>query len=304
VEIVLQTNWGWLIGVYLFLGGLAAGALFVVSILNLSTGDRFKNTIRFRAWAAVVALILGVLSLLLEVGVPLRAMILTSSFVNFNSWMAVGAWLLILGILCSGLYALSNTDWIITRFGFLSKWRSILAMILIPLSLGIALYTGVLLSVLWARPVWNTWFLPTLFTLSALSTGLALICAYFILRGPKTEKSVAHVKRLLEITASILVVFEGAALGGYLGSMSASDIEVASRSAEVLTSGSLSLPFWIIIVGLGLCLPLLVSLVLVIRGDLAQKTWNILPMVGILSCMAGGFTLRILVLLIGLPIYS
>ena len=304
MEIVLQTNWSWIIAVYLFLGGLAAGTLFTVSILNLMTRDRFKNTICFGAWAGVIALVVGVVALLLEVGVPFRAIVLFKSFVNLNSWMTIGAWLLIVGILSSGLYALSYTDWVTTRFKFLLKWRTILAAILIPISLGIALYTGVLLSVLWARPIWNTWFLPTLFTLSAIDTGVALVTAYIILREPKTKEGITRIKKALEIATAILVILEGTILGSYLGTMLASGSEVASTSAQVLTSGSLSLPFWIIIVGLGLAVPFLVSLVSIIRSGLAQKTWGILPLVGILSCIAGGFTLRMLILLVGLPIYT
>ena len=299
--IELQTTWGWEIAVYLFLGGLAAGAICAAAILNLATGERFKNTIRFSAWASVIALVVGVSLLLLEVGLPFRAIVLFKSFVNFDSWMTVGAWLLIGGVLIYGVYALAFTGCVTRRLRFLQRWRTILAIIVIPLSLAIAAYTGVLLSVLWARPLWDTWFLPALFTASALNTGVALVAAYANLR--ESGEKAASLRKALEISAVSLIALEGTILGCYLASM-LSGSEVAALSAQVLTTGELSLLFWLIVVGLGLAVPLLVSIILIIRSDIARKTRGVFPMLGILLCLGGGFTLRLLVLSAGLPILT
>ena len=295
-------SWGWEIAVYLFLGGLAAGTLCAVAIINLVTGERFKNTIRFGAWFGAIALAVGVSFLLLESGVPFRALILYQSFVNFNSWMALGAWLLLIGIFIYAVYALSCTDWVTRKVRPLLKIRTVLAIIVVPLSVSIAAYTGVLLSVLWARPFWNTWFLPALFTVSAFDTGVALVTAYATLR--EFKEGVARLKRILEASIVILVALEGTILGFYLGTMLSSDSEAAVLSAQVLTEGSQSQYFWFIVIGLGLAIPFLASILLLIRSNLAQKTKYILPVVGVLSCLAGGFTLRLVILAAGLPIYT
>jgi len=300
-EIGQHISWGWEIAVYLFLGGLAAGTLCAVAILNLATGERFKNTVRFGAWAGVVALAVGVSFLLLEVGVPFRALVLYQSFVNFNSWMVLGAWLLTIGLFIYAVYALSCTDWVTSRVRLLLKLRTILAIIIVPLSISIAAYTGMLLSVLWARPLWNTWFLPALFTVSAFDTGVALVTAYATLC--EFKEGVARLKRILEASIVILVILEGTILGFFLGTMLSSDSEAAVLSAQVLTEGSQSQYFWFIVVGLGLAIPFLTSILLLIRSNLAQRTKYILPVVGVLSCLAGGFTLRLVVLMAGLPIY-
>ena len=301
-EIGLQTTWGWEIAVYLFLGGLAAGTICAVAIINLATGERFKNTVRFGAWAGVIALAVGTLALLIEVGKPFRAIVLFRSFVNFDSWMALGAWFLIIGLLLYGLYALSWTGWIAERISPLLRWRTILSILVIPISLGIALYTGVLLGVLWSHPLWNTWLLPSLFTASALDTGVVLATAYATLR--ESSEGAVHLKKALEVSTVALIALEGTILGSYLGTMLSSDSEAAALSAQVLTTGSLSQYFWVIVVGLGLAVPFLVSLVLIIRSDIARRTREIFPMLGIISCLAGGFTLRLVVLLAGLPILT
>jgi len=296
--IELQTTWGWEIAIYLFLGGLGAGALCAVAIINLATGERFKNTVRFGAWASVIALAVGTLALLLEVGNPFRAIILFQSFVNFGSWMTIGAWLLLGGILLCGLYALSWTDWVTTRFRPLLKWRTILAIIGIPLCLAIAIYTGVLLGVLPFRPLWNTWFLPALFMASALDTGVALVTAYATLR--ESSGGVVHLRKVLGISTVILIALEGTILGCYLQTM-LSGSGVAALSAQVLTTGALSLLFWVIVVGLGLAVPFLVSLMFLIRSGLAESSKAVLSMLGIVLCLVGGFILRFVVLSAGLP---
>ncbi|MBR3258854.1 MAG: polysulfide reductase NrfD, partial [Eggerthellaceae bacterium] len=40
---MLQTEWGWQIAVYLFLGGLAAGALFVMDLINVRRPGKFAK---------------------------------------------------------------------------------------------------------------------------------------------------------------------------------------------------------------------------------------------------------------------
>ena len=90
-EIALQTSWGVQIALYLFLGGLAGGTALVTGIVQLKQGERFKNLVRFGAWAAVLLLLAGVLCLVTEVTMPLRAMQLWRAFTNPISWMTIGA---------------------------------------------------------------------------------------------------------------------------------------------------------------------------------------------------------------------
>lgn len=232
MEIVLQTNWGWEIAVYLFLGGLSAGILCVSAIINLVTKDKFKDTIRFGSWAGVVLLTIGVFLLLLDVGLPMRAIILWQSFIHLDSWMAFGAWFLFIGIIIYGIYALSNTKWVTNKLKFLLKCRTALAVIIIPLSLGIAIYTGLLLGVLYSHPLWNTWLLPVLFTVSALDTGVAFVTGYAVLGESRLKEGLDRLKRVLEVSTVTLIVLEGVILTIYLTTV-ASLGGVAAASVEI-----------------------------------------------------------------------
>ncbi len=300
----LQTRWGWLLAVDLFCSGLAAGAFLVVGIVMLLTGDRFKSTVRFGAWASVVAVVTGVIFLLLDVGVPFRAIVLFKSFVRFDSWMTRGAWLLFSAILFYGLFALFSTDRVVEWAGKL--WRPlkagrkvfqiVLAVAGILISVGVAGYTGMLMSVLPFRPLWNTWLLPALFASSALLTGAILVGGYASLR----EKADGVKKLRLGLEAAVITVIalEGAALWFYLTDRLNGGAD-AARSAQLLTSGPLALFFWILVVGLGLAVPL--AMCIAQLSGAFRKAPAAIPALAPISCLIGGWTLRFLILLAGLP---
>lgn len=299
----LQTRWGWMVATYLFLGGMGAGSLIAASVIQLVSGRKFIHTISFGAWASMLAFAVGSFLLLLDVGVPLRAIVLFRSFVHLNSWMAIGAWLLIAGIGIGLLFALSTTqltsEWIGARW----KWfgrnvqpiQRVFSIVGIPLGLGVGAYTGMLLSVLQFRPLWHTWVLPVLFVLSALDAGLALIMIY-----ATTKERAAGVERLhyfIEIAVVLIVPLEALALAGFvLTALNGSPDAVLS--AELLVHGPLSPYFWALVVALGLGAPLLVC---ASRLSGLAKNAVALPIVGAASCLTGGLALRALILLAGLP---
>lgn len=192
-EIALQSSWGVLVALYLFLGGLAAGTGAVTAAINLKWGERFRNIVRFGSWAAAILLVIGVLCLLAETTMPLRAMQLWRAFTNPTSWMTIGAWLLVAGIAVFGLFALVSTP-ALTDAVFrgkpdtAQKAKRVLSIIALPVGVCIALYTGILIGVLVNHPLWNSWIVPVLFTVSAFDTGVALIAGYLCLGRPLAAK--------------------------------------------------------------------------------------------------------------------
>jgi len=299
----LQTTWGWLVAVYLFLGGLGAGSFITTAALYLATDERFKRTVRFGAWTGTVAIALGALVLLADVGKPLRAVVLFRSFVNLNSWMARGAWLLFAAILINGLFAVFSTELLVQWLARLwqplasrrNLWRTILAIIALPVNLGVAVYTGILLGVLPFRPFWHTWLLPALFTASALDTGVGLLAAF-----AAWQEDSAYAERLhtaLEGTAMGLVAAEASILAWYLTTMHAATAD-AARSAQLLTTGPISPLFWGGVVALGLAVPFLMALSQL--SGVAKRSAVVVPLVGAASCLIGGWMLRFVVLSAGL----
>jgi formate-dependent nitrite reductase membrane component NrfD len=301
MEIVLQTHWGWEIAMDLFLGGLGASCFLIASILFLSAKDRFKKTVRFGAWASVISLLGAVAVLMLHVGIPGRAILLYESFINFDSWMPVGAWSIFCGMIIFGLFALSNTELVTNKIRFLKKCRVVLAILGIPFSLLIVGYTGLLLSVVWAHPLWDTMWLPILVVVSAFCMAVVLMTGYSVLHG--NGEDAASLQKKLKISSIALLALTGIVLSCYL-SVSSSTSEIGKESVQILTSGSLSSLFWYIAIACGIVIPLLISTVIVIRRELATVAWGILPMISIVLCLGGAFTMRLVILMAGLPIYA
>lgn len=256
---MLQSQWGWQIALYLFFGGLGGGTLLVAGLMGTKHDKTCLPATCFGAWAAVVCLCVGVLLLLSEVGMPFRALMMIQSFSNFGSWMTIGAWLLFVGAFAAGTWALAQTQWINSRLRFLVKLQRPLAYAGVVFGALISVYTGILLCVLDSHPLWNTIFLPMLFTLSAFDTGVAIMMLWVSLR----ERN-AHLRQLtssrLEKATVILVVFETIALIALLVA-SGTNGDVGSRSVGILINGQLALVFWLVFVAMGLAVPCACALV-------------------------------------------
>jgi formate-dependent nitrite reductase membrane component NrfD len=300
---VLQTTWGWLIAVYLFLGGLGAGAFVASGTVALVTGERYKPAVRFGAWVSAIAMAVGVLTLLIHAGKPFRALWMIQSFSNLGSWMAIGAWLLFGAILLNGLFALLWTDhvmkWVGDRWKFVVEkrkvFRTVLAVIGIPVNLGVAVYTGILLGALPFRPFWHTWYLPALFTASALSVGAVTLATYEHLRDG--GRKVNGLVRAVGGFHLVMIVVEVVIWVYYLRTMLNGTPDMAA-SASILISGKLAPVFWVVVIGLGLAIPFVVHTIQLGR---LFKLPHAVFIVAIATALIGGWTLRFVVLSAGLP---
>lgn len=296
----LQSTWTWLPAIYLFLGGVSAGAMLIAALLRLAGRGRFKAAITIGSWVATVALACGLLALVAEVEKPFQAMILFKSFVNPTSWMTIGAWVLFASIIVFGLFALVSTPAVTSRVVFLGRCEKtlgrILAVAAVPLSVTVAIYTGILLSAAPSIPLWGTWLLPALFTVSAFDTGVAAIAIIVALF--EKDESGLRLGTVLEVATSVLIVAESVVLAVFLNSMLNGNASEA-LSAGILVEGELSVFFWTLVVGFGLAVPFVAALVQVFMArKKAHSTWLA---IGAAACvLVGGFTLRYVVLAAGI----
>ncbi|MDO4442353.1 MAG: polysulfide reductase NrfD [Slackia sp.] len=296
----LQSTWTWLPAIYLFLGGVSAGSMLVVALLKLAGRGRFKTTVSIGAWVATIALACGLLALVAEVEKPLQAMVLFKSFVNPTSWMTVGAWVLFASIIVFGLFALVSTSAVTSRVAFLGKSKDALSRALavaaVPLAVVVAVYTGILLSAAPSIPLWGTWLLPVLFTVSAFDTGVAAVAV--IIAVCDKEAVASKVTTILEVATACLIVVEGIVLSVFLGSMSKGTVS-ESLAAGIIVDGELSMAFWTLVVAFGLVVPFVAALAqLIMARKNRHSTWLV---VGAAACvLMGGFVLRYVVLAAGI----
>ena len=329
----LQMIWGWQPALYLFLGGMGAGAFLAAGVLYLKDAAGSRAVVRASSWAALACLGVGLLLLLLELTNPLRGLLLWQSFSNATSWMMFGAWAALLAMIAYFAMALLMTDRV--EAALIKRWpmfaeraaavRKALVIAGMVLSAFVAVYTGMLLMSAPGVPLWNTALLPCLFTVSALDTGVALIevvsvaCAK---KNPLAHDSVV----LLEKAVVVLVVLEAVVLAAYvlvllLGGNASGTAPVAAASMQTLVAGVLAPGFWGLLVACGLVLPLAMALCFLARqgkpdklaksGDSAaapaaatSPTAAAVPsasfmVIGAVGAMAGGCALRFLVLMAG-----
>ena len=298
----LQTTWSWLPAIYLFLGGLGAGAFLTASVLRLAKPGRFKRTVTGGVWTAVAALAIGLLALVSEVEKPFQAMILFKSFVNGSSWMTVGAWLLLVTFIVFALFTTDKiADWLSSACKPLGQARAginkALAVIGIPLALAVAVYTGVLLGAAPAIPLWGTWLLPALFTVSALDTGVAAVSIFAAVID--RDEGIERVRATLEKAVVGLVVLEAAVLAAFVISMQGAGADEA-RAIGLLTEGALGVQFWLLVVAVGLGCPLIAAITQLVASRQKDKIGPAVPVGGAACALVGGFTLRFVVLAAGL----
>jgi formate-dependent nitrite reductase membrane component NrfD len=132
--------------------------------------------------------------------------------------------------------------------------KTVLCSIGFVLAVGTAVYTGVLLSVVEAVPLWATPILPVLFLVSAVSTGMGLCID---LAATLAVPDVHDRFKNLPVIHIAVIVLEVALLALLLYTASAQGGEAAA-SVELILSGPGAIIFWLLVIGFGLLYPLLV----------------------------------------------
>jgi formate-dependent nitrite reductase membrane component NrfD len=177
-----------------------------------------------------------------------------------------------------------------SKFNYdIDHWRRWLALAGLPLSVGVGIYTGVLLGAVQSRPFWNTNLVAQLFLFSALSTG----CAGLILGLSGREESARELKLLygLDICFMLLEFF---IVLPYLihGELS---VQAVQDSLQLILGGPFTILFWVFFLGLGLFTPLVIEvreLVPVIVSNREFHYHRLLAASTALLILGGGFLLR------------
>jgi len=248
--------WHFPISLYLFLGGMAAGIIFFASLFTILRKEKeVPTTVKGAMVVAVIAIIIGLLALLYDLTHLLYVWQLYMT-VRIESPMSWGAWVLLIVTLLSFLWVFSYSTEMFPRwnwkFDFLKNFqaylirnRRTLAMILLPLSVILGIYTGILLSAFNARPLWNTSILGPLFLASGLSTGAAAIILF----------SKNHLeRRLLSKIDLALIALELGLIIHFLMSMYAGSA-VQLEALDLLVGGEFTVMFFVFVVILGLIFP-------------------------------------------------
>jgi formate-dependent nitrite reductase membrane component NrfD len=281
--------WEFPIALYLFLGGLAAGILlFSAVVFLLNKQDKLPASARWAPMIVPFALVAGLLALFVDLSHKLYVWRLYTT-IRIESPMSWGAWVLLIITPLSILWVFADFRKLFPgvdlKYNILFKieelaikYRKQMAWVIIPLSLILGIYTGILLSAFNARPLWNNSILGPLFLISGLSTAAASIILF-----AKTS----YERHLFSKIDIILIILEvGLIIHLIMGYYAGNEMQV--EAVGILVGGELTAMFFGILIILGLLFPL----VLEIFELIGYKVPVIIPA---LLILIGGLVFRILI---------
>jgi formate-dependent nitrite reductase membrane component NrfD len=265
-------EWGMIIVLYFYLGGIAGGAYFTAAIADIFGTERDVRVARIGYWLSLPLVLACGALLIADLGVPLRFLNMLRMF-KFWDPMSIGAWAV--GIF--GFFTFVSSMLSLSTAPEHASLRRAAGAVGIFFGFFLASYTGVLLSNT-AQPFWSeARLMGALFLASGASTGMAAISLVMVLTNARPGDGWSKVKRADRYS----IVFELVVLALFLGWL--------GSAARPITTGHLGWLFWGVLVGLGLVVPLALDLV----GHRARG----LALVSAVLVLAGGFVLRYVVLM-------
>ena len=300
--------WDWRVAMDLFLGGAGVGALLFAIALDVLFRGKYRRICQTGAWLSPILISLGLLFLLAKLGRPMH---LPLTYMHFNPasplwWGGVFQPLLILG----GIW-------------YAMKWRNAeaedpgrraLGWCLAVVGVLVGAYHGLLLGVVTARPLWSAG--PTVVSalLAFVATGIAAVMLVHLFRMKRAGRldDEEHAKSFLQdmlFSRNVLVAALLLQLGTFfLWWLSLSTGSLHAREAIAAANRTYGPMFWVLGIGMGLILPLLIGGYAVMKTGLVSvnKQVSIITTTSLLI-LIGGFFFRLAVLLGGqvpLPIPS
>ncbi len=323
-----EFHWGFLIVLYLFLAGVSAGAFAISGLANYLGSKKYELIARVGAYIAPFPVSLGLLLLLFDLGRPFRFWRLFAT-IRWTSPMSIGSWLLVIFVTLSLIYFYlwlpdrfrnlirlphsfrqirRPSTWTPLKAEQVRRWKLIIGGIGFPVSIGVGMYTGILLGAIPARPFWNTPMVAQLFLFSAMSSGVGTII--FVLALISHQKITFDECKLLNSVDAALITFEIFLIIPFILHQSLSTWS-HKEAVTLIMGGPYTLYFWIGVVFLGILFPLGLEVVelwhLVVKNNMLCRRINL----GIFSGAAviiGGFILRFVFVFAGqashfLPVY-
>ena len=267
--ILWQTKWSYSLHVplYLFFGGLTAGIFLVAVVADLLERKWPGADVlsKVSSYSAVITLALAGFFLTAHLGKPERGLAFPLFFTNSDSWMTRGGWIVGGGTLLVLIYAA-------LRYRGGVVWlRRLVGLVGLPVLVMLAVYTGLLLSRGTFVPLWSSKYLPILFLNSGVTTGLAasgligLVALW--LRGLQPH----NVMRWVSMAVALFILLELFEIYNFMTYLAGSGQHaptgefVAPKGGahvyQYVTRGALAPWFWWGVIGLGLTVPLLLTLV-------------------------------------------
>lgn len=271
--------WGLWVAFYLLFLGLSAGAFLVTTLAYVFNLERFHRLGRLAAYTVLIVLLCEVLFITLDLGRMSRIyrFLVSPSFSSLMTWMFVlfNAMLIIYALKtffliredliawsqdpqrrARGLYrflALGKSNYGPNDHAFDHKMVHGLSLISLPVGLLFYGTNGAFFAILMSRPIWNSALTPLLFIIAAVLSGGALI-AFLTHVFLDDDPLVLSLGQAVLYTLVIFLFLE--VLQFFVGYQA--DMPRVVAALNLIAFGDYWWTFWIIHLGLGGAIPLLI----------------------------------------------
>ena len=213
-----QVSWGFYIGNFTFLVGVAAAAVVLVIPAYVYDWKPIREIVIFGELLAVSAIVMCLTFVLVDIGRPDRFWHLLPIFGHMNFPQSILAW----DVIVLNIYFILNfvvvTHILYRAFNgrhYNPKIVVPLVLLSIPMAVGIHTVTAFLYNGLAARPYWNSSILAPQFLASAFCSGPAILMAVILLLRKFTrfeiqDEAVAKIAELMAYATFINLFLHGA----------------------------------------------------------------------------------------------
>jgi tetrathionate reductase subunit C len=263
-----EESFGILIALYFYLTGLSAGSFIISTLAYVFGMERFKPLGKIGVVLAALLLIVAPLCLLLHAGQPFRAWHLFV-YINFSSPISWGSFLLT-------IYPISCIIYGYFMFKGNQPMTKVFGTIGIPLAVMVHGYTGWILAFGKARALWSSALMPTLFLVSAMVSGIAMMIFVTIIWDKFFRKEAGYRWELLHGLSNFLIgmiLFDLFIVAADVSHLLISHQDAQHIGWEMLT-GSYMFTFIVLENLVGKILPLII---------LSVKRWRTIPVLTAIS---------------------
>lgn len=296
------------------------------------------ETSRWGSIIALLSIGVGSIALLSHLGAPLRALTFAWNFTNYGSWMVIGTWLIILFSLVALLEAfwlhfgmgvreesglslfprriIGLIDRVMpwkTDHGLVWAFDTVADLTRLPgrvwgairlvgsvLAVLVVIYTAMLLSDLASVPMWSRTYLPFIFLMSGISTGISAALLGTVASGG----ALTRVNHRFCLTDDVIIIIELVAIGALL-SFLANSANVGSQATLAELMGTFQLEFIGGVLLLGTSIPVVISLTVTVLHQFTEFGESLFGRrvltygygTKYLLVLVGGYLLRYVVLL-------
>ncbi len=256
--------WGLWVAMYLFFVGIAAGSFMLATLDLLFRVELFRGMGRLALFLALITLGAGLVHIWLDLG-HLDRIWKVYAQGNIFSVMGQIVWgYTIFGLLTA--FALVLTlDWFKTP-----TWLLRVVMIVgLGLSLFLSGAVGALLGVQVARPFWHVGLFPVQFPIFSLGSAMALLLAVWAFFGPRNDPRYKQQIKVLALGVVILQLVKTYFVWADFSQSMYGGVPMNVHAVEEVLFGQYWWAFWLLQIGVGTVIPLVILLV----PSLRERYW-------------------------------